>query len=277
MTLSARNRFFKAGIAIAALCSLAVAGASFFVLPAYSFMPAQDLLRPQGFFHAFTGRLLENSFYAVHAALSGAVVYALASAAFIYKYFEKTQSPEMFFIALFSVSLSFEAARLVIPLDFVFGVSSFYQFAACRLLLLGRFFGLFSLFMASVCAAGFNAQKPWNIVLAIFFISLIIATGIYIDLQAWGTNLNMAVGFSGLFRAVETAVAGIAVASFFASANIRGSKEYLYAGAGAAFAAMGRSLLLYADNWAGAVLGIVFLAGGTWLVCARLHRVYLWL
>ena len=274
MTLSGRNTLFKAGITIAAICSLLVLIASFEVIPAYTSIDTGDFLRKQGFFHAFSGRFLETSLYAVHAALSAAVLYSLVSTIMIYYFFEKTQSPEILYIAFFSISFSFETARLILPLYFIHNIPSFYQLMVSRLLLFGRYFGIFSLFTASVCSAGFDVQKSRNVILSILFVTIIIVMGTHIDIQNWYTNLNMMVGFPALFRFVEAAALIITVVNFFASASIRGSKEYVYVGIGALLAMAGRGILLYSDNWAGSGLGILFLSLGTWFICKRLHKIY---
>ena len=277
MTLSGRNTFFKAGIAITAISTFLVIIASIEVIPAYSSIDTEDLPRPHFFFHALAGKYPGFNFYAVHAALSAAVLYSLVSIILIYYFFEKTQSPEILYIAFFSISLSFEAARLILPLHFIHNIPSFYQLAASRLLLFGRYFGVFSLFTASVCAAGFDVQKSRSVILSILFVTLIIVVGTHIDTQSWDTSLNTAVGFSSLFRFVEGATLIITVISFFASASIRGSKEYIYVGIGALLAMTGRNILLYTDNWAGPASGILLLTVGTWFICDRLHRIYLWL
>ena len=275
MTLSGRNTLFKAGIAVAAICTFLVIIASFQVIPVYTSIYSGDFLRPSGFFHTFSGSFTETNFYAVHAALLMAVLYSLVSTIMIYYFFEKTQCPEILYIAFFSISLSFEAARLILPLHFIHNIPSFYQLIVSRLLLFGRYFGIFSLFTASICAAGFDVQKSRSVILPILFVTLIIAAGTHIDIQNWYTSLNMLVGFPALFRFIERAALIITVVNFFASASIRGSKEYVYAGIGALLAMIGRDILLYSDNWAGSGLGILFLSLGTWFICSRLHRIYL--
>jgi len=274
MTSSGRNTLFKAGIAVAAICTFLVIIASFQVIPAYALIDTEDFLRPSGFFHTFSGNYLGTNFYAVHAALAAAVIYSLVSTIMIYYFFEKTQSPEILYIAFFSISFSFEAARLILPLHFIHNIPFFYQLIVSRLLLFGRYFGIFSLFTASICAAGFDVQKTRSVILSILFVTLIIAAGTHIDTQNRYTSLNMLVGFPALFRFVERAALIITVVSFFASSSIRGSKEYAHAGIGALFAMTGRGILLYSDNWAGPVLGILFLSLGTWFICSRLHKIY---
>jgi putative Mn2+ efflux pump MntP len=65
--------------------------------------------------------------------------------------------------------------------------------------------------------------------------------------------------------------------SFFIAAKSRGSGEYVSAAVGVMLALIGRHLLLGTDNWIGAVQGILLLSYGTWLICSRVHKIYLWL
>ncbi|MCL2068110.1 MAG: hypothetical protein FWG99_11695 [Treponema sp.] len=277
MTLSERNAFFKAGIILALLCLIMVFIASFYILPAYSSLDTENIRRSDGILQFFTGRILKNSFYAVHTALSAAVIYSLISIILIYYFFEKTQAAEILFIALFSISLSLEALRLVVPLNAIFEITSLYRLMASRILLFGRFFGIFSLFTGSICAAGLEMQKPRNVILTVIVVTLVITLGTPIDIHAWNSGLNMIFGYNSLFRLVETTILIITVISFFIAANSNGSKEYVFVGLGTFLALIGRNFLISTDNWAGAIPGILLLSTGTWFICTRLRKIYMWL
>ena len=277
MTLSGRNALFKTGIALTAFCVVLVIIASFYVIPAYPSMETENPLRPEGFLQAFTGRFFNTDFYAFHVALAAAVLYSFVSIIFIFFYYEKTWAPEILFVAFFSVSFCFEAARLVIPLCIISEMSSFYQLIASRTMLFGRYFGFFSIFTASVCSTGLDVKKPMILFMIILVATLVIAMGIPIDTQTWDTSLNMINGYTAMFRLIETILFLITVISFFIAASIRSSREYIIIGIGTFLALSGRILLLDIDNWAGPVSGILFLTAGTWLICTRLHKIYLWL
>ncbi|MDR2477831.1 MAG: hypothetical protein LBD48_00810 [Treponema sp.] len=277
MTLSDRNLFFKAGIALASVCTVLVIIASVVIIPVYPAMRAEVSRRPAGIFHAIISPLFSINLYAVHLSLAAMVLFALVSLIMIYHYFEQTQAQEILFVAFFSISFSLETARLIIPLQMVYDIPPLYLIMASRILLFGRYFGIFSLFTASVCAAGLDIQKQRNIIFIIIVATLIIALGIPIDTQTWDSSLNMINGFTSLFRLIEAGVFLTTVISFFIAARSRGSREYIFTGMGAFLALLGRNLLLNADTWASPGLGILFLALGTWLICTQLHKIYLWL
>jgi hypothetical protein len=277
MTLSGRNSVFKVEILLAALCALFVFLATFVVLPAYPSLAAETTRRSEGFFHALISRFLRINLYAVHVSLAGAVLYSLAALILIYHSFETTQSPEILFVTFFVVSFAAEAVRLILPLGQLYDIPGLYLLMASRTLLFSRYFGIFSLFAASVFSAGLEVQKYRTVILMISAATLIIALGVPIDTQTWDSSLNMINGYVSLFRLIETSVVLFTVISFFIAAYSRGSKEYAVTGIGALLAFFGRNLLLHADTWAGPLPGILFLSLGIWFICTQLHKIYLWL
>jgi hypothetical protein len=148
---------------------------------------------------------------------------------------------------------------------------------ASRIILFGRYFGLFSLFTASVYAVGLKAQKQRNIITIIAVITLIIILGVPVDTQAWDSSLNMITGYTSMFRLIETGAFLITTISFFIAAWLRSSRDFIFIGAGAVLALLGRNILLSAGTWVGLPAGLLFLVIGTWLICTSLHKIYLWL
>jgi hypothetical protein len=277
MTLTDRNVFLKIGIGISAICSVLVLLSCFFILPAYSMMEENDH-RPPEFIQVFASRFLSVNYYAVHASLVMAVLFSFVMLILIHYYFEQTQVTEIIYIAFFTLSFSFEIFRLIVPLQhFVSLIPSLYLLIASRILLFSRYFGIFSLFTASVCAAGFNEDKSRNIFLIIIIAALIITLGVPIDTQIWDTSLNMVNGFTSMFRLIEAVMLVTTVASFFIAVSVRGSKDYAYIGLGALLALAGRNILLGGDNWASPGPGILLLSLGIWFICSKLHKIHLWL
>ena len=276
MKLSERNAFFKAGIAFCAISTLLILAASFIVVPVYSGME-ENLRRPSDFFQVFIGKFIKADYLAVHASLIMSVVFSLFGLSFILYYFEQTSSPEIIYVAIFSVSLSFEALRLILPLNLIYSIPSFYLMISARALLFVRFFGAFSLLAASICAAGLEVQKIHNIILAIFITALIITFGVPIDTGTWDTSLNMSSGYNFHFRMIEIVVFLCAILGFFVAVNVHGSRDYAYIGLGVMLAFLGRNLLLKTDNWVCPVPGIILLSVGTWFMCSKMHKIHLWL
>ncbi|MDR2476615.1 MAG: hypothetical protein LBD18_02375 [Treponema sp.] len=277
MTLSSRNIFFKTGIIFTSLCFLVFLAASITVLPVYPAMEMEIARRSGGFFQALTGHIFNANLYAVHVSMAVSVLYAFLTMILIYYFFEKTQSPEILFIAFFTVSFSFEEIRLILPLGRMYDIPSLYLLMIFRILLFGRYFGIFSLFAASVYAAGLEVQKQRNILLVISVATMVIALGVPIDTQTWDSSLNMINGYLSMFRLIEAGTFLITVISFLIAAWSRGSREFVFISAGTALAFLGRNMLLCADTWAGPILGVLLLATGTWFICTKLHKVYLWL
>jgi hypothetical protein len=148
---------------------------------------------------------------------------------------------------------------------------------ASRILLFGRYFGLFSLFAASVCAAGMEMQKQGNIIFILAIAALVIALSIPIDGLSWDSSLSLMYGYASMFKMVEIGIILITMVSFFVSAYTRGSREYVLIGIGSLFVSLGRNLLLGADTWLTPLPGLLLLGLGAWFICNQLHKVYLWL
>jgi len=276
MTLSERNFFFKIGIAFCAAIVLLTLAASFLTVPVYSKME-ENSRRSTNFFQFLTNRLFKSNYYAVHTSLAAAVLFSFIGMALIQFFFERTSAPEILFIAFFTISFSFEAIRLILPLYLIFNYPSFYLLIAARTLLFARYFSIFSLFTASVYAAGFETQKTRNVILVLFVAVFFVTMGVPIDTQNWDTAFNLFNGYNYMFRLIEVIAFLTTVISFFVAAYIRSSPDYIYVGVGVIIALAGKSILLGTDNWAGPVPGILLLSVGTWFLCSKLHKLHLWL
>ncbi|MCL2809759.1 MAG: hypothetical protein FWD24_06815 [Treponema sp.] len=278
MTLSERNVFFKVGIVFCAILTLLMLAVIFTI--GLDFVPAledDEPRRPVNLFQNITGYIFAGNFFAVHISIILLVLFSLIAIILIHYFFERTSAPEILYIAIFAISLSFEVLRLVLPLHLIHNFPSFYARVAFRILLFARFFGIFSLFAASVNAAGLDVQKVRHVIFAIIITSLIITLGVPIDVLNWDTSFNMVNGFSSMFRLIEIAVFISTMISFFIAAKIRDSKEYTFVAIGIIFAFIGRNILLGTDNWSAPFMGIILLSFGTWFLCSKLHKIHLWL
>jgi hypothetical protein len=277
MTLYGRNVLFRAEIFFSALLIILTGILAFRVLPICPAAAEEAVRRSPGIIQNLIARFLAPSPYVPFISLAGGGLYSLITLILIYVSFEKTQAPEILFISLFVLSFSFEAARLVTPLQKIRAIPSIYLLLASRTLLFGRFFGIFALFAAGVYAAGLEVQKQLNVIFTIAFISLIVSLGIPIDILTWDSSFSMINGYLSLFRMTETVVLVITMMSFFISAWSRGTPEYVAIGFGALLVYAGRNILLSGDTWISPLPGLLLLAAGAWLICTKLHKVYLWL
>ena len=277
MTLSARNRFFRGGIIIAVLSLGLIAVGGYFAFSAYPCAAASADMRPGGIIPALIGERFDPSAHVPFFTALAAAAYSFISIALIYYFFEKTQSPEMLFFGFFVMSLSFEFVRLMIPLGMVFSFPAMYTIVGSRLLLFARYFGLFSLFAASVYAAGLDTQKQQNTFFLLALAALIIAVQVPIDGIVWDSTFMTWTGYQSMFAVVERGILAVTVLTFFISAYTKGSRAYVFIGIGAFLVFAGRKILINSDTWITPVPGLVALAAGTWLVASRLRREYLWL
>jgi len=277
MTLSERNTFFKMGIALCSICALIAAAASFLVIPIFSGVMEESSRRPVSIFQLLTGFFMGNDSYAVYVSLAASVLYSLISIIIIYLFFERTSSPEILYIAIFTISFALEAVRLILPLQHIFYFSFFYVSLASKVLLFIRFFSIFSLFTAGLCAAGLEVQKTRNVIFVMIIAALVITMGVPIDSSNWDTSLNIVNSYNSMFSLVEAAAFITTMISFFIAAKIRGTREYVNIALGVMLALAGRGFIINVDNWTGPILGIILLSTGTFILCSKLHKIHLWL
>jgi hypothetical protein len=277
MTLSTRNIFFRGGIFIAAFSLILVASGGYFAYPAFPGAAASASLRPDGIIQKLVSGFADPSSQAPLWTMLGAAAYSFISITLIYHFFEKTQSPEILFIGLFVISLTFEFARLIIPLKAVFPLPALFSIASSRVLFFGRYFGLFSLFASGVYAAGMDAQKQQSVLFMLILAALVIAINVPMDTFVWDSTFMVWSGYRFMFSIVEAVTLAITVASFLVSAFTRGSRRYVLIGIGVFLAFAGRSILINSDTFITVLPGLAILSVGTWCICSRLHLEYLWL
>jgi hypothetical protein len=277
MTLSDRNNIFKAGIILSFLSLCICIAASLKAIPVYALMETEITHRSEGMLLAFVEKFFNAKLLAVHCGILVLVLYSFLTIIINFYFFEKTKSPEILFVVFFAASFSLEALRLIIPLGRVYDFPLLYALTASRVILFGRFFGIFSLFTASIYGTGYEMQRQRYVIIIITVTSLLIAMGIPIDTQTWDSGLNMVIGYTNMFRLIDAGTFLITAISFFIAAWSRGPRGYIFIGVGSVLVFLGRNILLNADTWAGLPIGIPLLAVGTWLICTNLHRIYLWL
>ena len=277
MTLLVRNNFFRGGIALASFSLGIVALTGYFAYPAFPGAASFYAMRSQGMIQSLIEGLAEPSAYIPFWAILCAVLYSLVSIILIYYFFEKTQSPEILFIGFFVLSLAFEFTRIIIPFRMIFSFPAEYLVTASRILLFGRHFGLFSLFAASVCAAGLDSQNQNNMSGVMVLAALVIALNVPIDSLIWDSTFMLWNGYRSMFHMLETGILIVSMVTFFISAYTRGSVSYVFIGVGAFLMLTGRNILISSDTLFMLIPGASILVMGTLFVCARLHKEYLWL
>jgi hypothetical protein len=277
MTITTRNRFFVTGIVVSLISLAAAASSAFSIISVYPAAGNEAVRRPVGLVQLLAIRFFQPVPYVSYMTMIAAVVYAFVTMIFIYYFFEKTPSPEILFFSIFVMSFAFEAIRILVPLRMANGFPGVFLVVSTRVLLFFRYLGFFSLFAASVYAAGLGEQKQENIIFITILVALTIALMIPVDGLSWDSSLTPIYGYNSMFRMVDAGIMIITIISFLIASYSRGTKEYIFIGIGAFLVLWGRGILFSADTWLTPFLGIAFLCAGTWLICSQLHRVYLWL
>jgi hypothetical protein len=273
MTLTTRNFYLLAGIGISLAALVLVFVFAYQIIPLLPGLAGEAVKRP---FNYGLPDWPVNA-YVPFATMLTAAFYAVIVQTLVYQSFEKTQSPEIYFFALFAFSFTFDCGRMVIPLQRIYALPQAFPVAAERLELFGQFFGLLALFASSVYATGFKAQKQGTVFFAITLVALLFAIRIPIDPLAWNTGLRLNSGYRSMFNVIELVIVLLSVASYLVSARLRGSMEFVLIGAGVFLVFCGRSFLLNADTLYTPVSAFLCLGAGTWLICKPLHRIYLWM
>jgi len=262
-------------LAVFSLSLIAVGG--YVTFSAYPGAMASAALRSRGIIQKFIESVSVPDPYVPYWTMLAAAAYSLISILLIYNFFEKTQSPEILFFGFFVISLSFEFARIIIPLREIYSLPALYLVTASRVLLFGRYFGLISLFAASVFAAGLDGQKQQTVLLLSILAAMVIAINVPIDSLVWDSAFVLRNGYNSMFILVEAGIVAVTIITYLIAAHTRLSKSYLFVGLGTLLVYTGRSILLCSDTWITPIPGLLILIAGTWFACARLHREYLWL
>jgi hypothetical protein len=277
MTLSKRNKFFKVGIELSSIFLTFTVVGSFAAMPLYPEAVADATRRVSGVFQPLISYFLQPASYAPFVSTICAVLYAFIATIVIYRSFAQTRCQEILFFGFFAFSFAFEACRILPPLSQQYTFPSLYLIMGSRVLLFGRYFGLFSLFASSACAAGLEVEKQRTIISIIILATLLIVSGIPVDSLSWDSSLCMIRAYSELFNILELCLICVTTLSFFIAAYSRSSTEYAFIGVGSLLVALGRNLLFSSDTWISPFPALAALAVGTWFICTRLHRMYLWL
>jgi hypothetical protein len=277
MTLSSRNCFFKAGIAVSLGTLIVITALAFKIAPLYPGLVAGASRRPLGIIQGLAGLITGPSAYVPLITMAAAAVYALITQILIFYFFEKTQAPEILFFAIFAFSCAFEGIRVTVPLRTVYDLPGVYLIMAARVLFFARYAGIFSLFAGSLYSAGLEMQKQGRVILITIAAALVFALGVPVDGLSWDSSLTMINGYSRMFALVEGGIVLITMASFLTAAYSRGSREYLFIGGGSLLVCTGKDILLRADTWITPLPALAVLVLGTWFICTQIRRIYLWL
>ncbi|MDR2481794.1 MAG: hypothetical protein LBD07_05860 [Spirochaetaceae bacterium] len=274
MTLSRHTLLLKLGIVIAATVLAGIAFISGMILPLYPGIAAAAVQRTYPAF--IIAYFPETTPYAAYFSVLASVFYGLVTLILLFYFFEKTQSAEVHFFMFFVLSLVFESMRTALPLKQALNLPVVYMRLMAHILVFCRYFGVFSLFCASLYSAGLQVKKEENIIVPLIIITLFLSFKMPVNQYTWNTALCLIDGYPIAFRMIEFVIASFAILSFLSGAFKRSIKEYYFIGIGSFFAFLGRAVLLDSDVFVLIPFALLLLFLGTYMICAYLRRIYLW-
>jgi hypothetical protein len=275
MTISKHIVLLKAGIAVSFLAMLAFAVSARYIFPLYPDLIDYQLA-PRNIPDFLTKLSPAPEPYTAFAAAGIAILFALVSQILLFYFFEKSQSVEIRFLSIFLFSFTFEILRIAPLLKIALQLSGYIPVIAGRLLIFGRFYGLFSLFAAGLYASGFKMRREETLIFPMIIIALLFAFRVPIDMFHYDSNICPVMGFSTMFKMVDAAIVLLAMFCFFSGAYNNNNREYYFIALGILAAASGRYLFFVADAWLLLFPGLAVLIFGVWFTGIQLRRMYLW-
>ena len=270
MTIKTRNYFFLA--LVIAFSGLLLASSAMLGYSIYT----DTLTRPDVFpAERIAGFYTRGySFIATIASLFIFALYALLAVIYLSVEFEKTQSTEVIFFALFLVGCFSETARLCTPLFNLWHELSAFLLCTGRIVLFGRTLAPTTLLFGAVFSGTEARQHVERNLVILVVLSVMISMLMPLNTAVVLPNFCIKWGNGEAFIAIRALILAAAILSLFVNARSLGTKEA--SPLGFAAVAFGYEISCYATSYAAASAGGILLFGGTAVYLKSLHRKYLW-
>lgn len=202
------------------------------------------------------------------------LAYVSASVYYIYVEFEKTQSIEIIFFALFLCGCLTESVRLYIPLFNLWHSLSTFLIFTGRIVLFGRTLAPLALLFGAVFSGTEQRQYVERNLVILVVVSIMTALLIPIDTAVVLPNSCVKWGEGGTFLVMRILILVATGISLFINSYTMGNKgkaPYAFLVLG-----LGYEICCYASSYPAAAVGGGLLFGGTVVYLGSLHRQYLW-
>ena len=214
------------------------------------------------------------SFSAVILSIFIFLIYAAISVFYVYFEFEKTQSTEIIFFAMFLVGCLSESLRLCIPFfNLWHTISSFLVFSG-RIVIFGRTIAPLALLFVAVFSGTEQRQYVERNLIILIIVAVTIALLLPLDTVNVLPNCCVLWGFSSAFLVVRILVLAATALSLFINSFAMGRTEktpYGFLGL-----AVGYEICCYSSSYASLIPGAALLFAGTAVYLGSLHSQYLW-
>lgn len=276
MTLGTRNKLIMSFFIMTILFTIIIATLISVSLFTGNTVIPQNVSRPSNF--------LGDTFltgYNFMAALFSAIiclVYTAVTTCIIYINFEKTQSSEIIYFAMFLLGCMLEGIRIALLAYNIWAtVSSIYIFMG-RILFFGRMLSALSLIFLVLLSIKQDAhQDAGRNSLIIAAAAGVFAWLVPIDTITVASNCSVRFGNEKIFIVITCICFIICFFSMRAQSKTLDNKEYKTASNGYLSLVFGYLLLTQTDSILALALGIILLFSGTFLFLKNLHRYYKWM
>ena len=270
MTIKIKNRlvFLLIFISMALIITGLLTSGIFFFTGHIAEPTSLPVLPLQSFF------IFRYHFFCPIASIFVLLIYTFVTLIIVNIEFEKTQSSEIIFLALFFTGCFFEAARLSFPFFNLWDSKETASILASRLVLAGRVICTTSiLFSAAYSGTEYRQYVEQNIAI-IFVLGLVIANFYPLNTSHVLPDGHFEWGFSNLLINAQRIILLLA---FFLQLRLRkGDKTNIHIATGLLLLSLGYSFLVSSTNLFFLCFGTVFIVSGTHLYIKKLHNIYLW-
>ena len=190
--------------------------------------------------------------------------------------FRKTASEEIYFLAFWAISCSFESGRLLVARMLEAGTPPAWSVIVTRVVLAARFSGYGAFFLAGLRSAGFRNERPGRALLAAIGIGLAAAWTLPVDSGTFETTFLARASYPMERQIFVLVLALVSAANLLVAVESSGERVFRTVALGAIFLLAGQALLVTGWRPETLAVGLALLTVGARLVVSRLHTLYLW-
>ncbi|MCR5288489.1 MAG: hypothetical protein K6E51_00695 [Treponema sp.] len=272
MTLNDRNHFFMVLQLLFTISCLLITGIFIYALATHT------VSQPEYTTSIFKTNfiLLRSSFLPTILSLFILLFIPLPGMYIVYRYFEKTQSNEVFFFACFLITCTTEASRLFLPCFDMWQTYSPFLVFIGRIIFCGRVLCPLFFLMAALLTSTEQHMymfRNFNLLIAASFI---LASFIPLNTMTVTSSCLITWGYNQFFNIIQIIIYIITASSFFINAHLQEIVELHEEGIGFIVLIIGYLLLIHTDNYLFLVTGSFLLAYGIRQYLRAIHRLYLW-
>lgn len=220
--------------------------------------------------------LFNSSSKAVLLSLLFLQFYIPATAAFLFKYFEKTQSSLIILFCFFLFGCQFEIARFIIALFNLKETYSQLYLLLGNYTLLGKFISVFSFYvLASECKQTQKLDVELDLII-IFTVSVVITFYIPLNTAVLSSTFTISWGYSKIIFILIALTVLLTFLAFLFNYHETENKNILFLLLSSILIMSGKFLLVETDRLIYIILGALSISLGTRLFMKTAHKMYLW-